>query len=283
MSSNTFTKPEIDLLVFTDLDATLLDHEDYQFEEALPAIRLLQAKHIPIIPATSKTVEELIIINQALNNHHPFIAENGCIICLPNGYFENQPSADEYRSYQLVKLTLGYSEVLKALLSLRETESCNFVGFNDMNVAAIAKETGLTIEQAKNAKKRVCSEPIIWLGSEDELIKFKALLEKIGLQAIKGGRFWHVLGKVNKAMAMQRLISLYQSNGFKAHTIALGDSPNDIDMLNEADTAIVIMRKDGTRLDYESNKKVIYSSEPAPVGWNASILQALSEFTTKSD
>lgn len=283
MSTNSYTKPEINLLVFTDLDATLLDHEDYSFEEALPAIRLLQSKHIPIIPATSKTVEELIIINQALNNRHPFIAENGCIICLPIGYFEYQPSADEYGSYQLIKLTMGYSEVLKALQSLREIERCNFIGFNDMTVETIAKETGLTIEQAKNAKKRVCSEPIIWQSSQDELIRFKALLESLDLQAIKGGRFWHVLGKVSKATAMRQLISLYQSNGLKAHTIALGDSPNDIDMLNEADTAIVIVRKDGTRLHYESNNKVIYSNEPAPEGWNTSILKALSEFTTKSD
>ena len=38
-----------ELLVFTDLDGTLLDHDTYSFEAALPCINLLKNNDIPII------------------------------------------------------------------------------------------------------------------------------------------------------------------------------------------------------------------------------------------
>jgi len=270
--------PAVNTLVFTDLDGTLLDHDSYQFDEALPAIQFLQTQGIPIIPTTSKTVAEMLIINRVLNNQHPFIAENGCIICFPQGYFQEPPKAEVCDSYSMIKLAPEYGEVLRVLHLLRETESFQFSGFNDMTVSNIAEETGLTIEQSQYAKQRACSEPIIWQSSEAELVRFKTLLARAGLRLIKGGRFWHVLGEANKAVAMQRLISIYAANGLvNINTIALGDSPNDIDMLNEADTAIVIKRKDGAQLSLASSSNVIYSNKPGPAGWNETVLTVLSE------
>ena len=42
-------KKDCHLLVFTDLDGTLLEYETYSFERALPAIRALKEKNIPLI------------------------------------------------------------------------------------------------------------------------------------------------------------------------------------------------------------------------------------------
>jgi mannosyl-3-phosphoglycerate phosphatase len=43
--------------VFTDLDGTLLDHFDYNFDAALATIADLKVRHISIIPNTNKTFE----------------------------------------------------------------------------------------------------------------------------------------------------------------------------------------------------------------------------------
>ena len=53
------SKKDYHLLVFTDLDGTLLDHETYSFELALPAIDVLKEKNIPLIFCTSKTRAEI--------------------------------------------------------------------------------------------------------------------------------------------------------------------------------------------------------------------------------
>jgi len=72
------------LLIFSDLDATLLDHNTYSFQEALPALQLIRKRKIPLILSSSKTYNEMMVIRKELNNHDPFIYENGSGI-----YFED--------------------------------------------------------------------------------------------------------------------------------------------------------------------------------------------------
>ena len=48
-----------DMLVFTDLDGTLLDHHDYSYDAALPTLRRLKKANIPLIFNTSKTAAEV--------------------------------------------------------------------------------------------------------------------------------------------------------------------------------------------------------------------------------
>ena len=43
------------LLVFTDLDGTLLDHHSYSHAAALPGLERLRGLEVPVIPVTSKT------------------------------------------------------------------------------------------------------------------------------------------------------------------------------------------------------------------------------------
>ena len=43
------------LLVFTDLDGTLLDHEDYSYAAANEALAELRSRRIPLILCSSKT------------------------------------------------------------------------------------------------------------------------------------------------------------------------------------------------------------------------------------
>ena len=76
----------IPLLVFTDLDGTLLDHHNYNWQAAAPALQRLEDLGCPVILNSSKTVAEMVDLRAALNNPHPFIAENGAVIAIPNGY-----------------------------------------------------------------------------------------------------------------------------------------------------------------------------------------------------
>ena len=65
------------MIVFTDLDGTLLDHETYRFDAALPALETLAARGVPLVLATSKTAAEIGPIRQALGRDVPAIVENG--------------------------------------------------------------------------------------------------------------------------------------------------------------------------------------------------------------
>lgn len=282
------------VLVFTDLDGTLLDHDTYEFAAALPTLKLLQSLNIPLIPTTSKTVAEILQINQRLNNQHPFIAENGCIIGMPEAYFSDAGPATaasvftaEFQPYTLLTLAPLYADVVGILQSLRDDHGFRFQGFNDMTACEIAKLTQLPLPKAELAKQRLCSEPLLWLGDESGLAAFKRLLQQHQLQLVKGGRFWHVFGLTNKGLAMQQLIDIYHRHELTRRTvIALGDSPNDIDMLDKAEIAIVIKHKDGTQLDYgvneHANGRLLVSGKPGPAGWNTALSAVLAQLQTNT-
>lgn len=74
-------------LIISDLDGTLLDARTYSFEEARPALELIRRNDLPLILCSSKTRAELEVWRNRLENHHPFITENGGGIFIPERYF----------------------------------------------------------------------------------------------------------------------------------------------------------------------------------------------------
>lgn len=101
------------LIVFTDLDGTLLDRETYSFEQALPALEVIQQKGIPLILSSSKTRAEIEIYRRELGYDHPFISENGGAIFIPKNYFSFQfPYDRELDGYDVLELGTFYPLIL---------------------------------------------------------------------------------------------------------------------------------------------------------------------------
>jgi predicted mannosyl-3-phosphoglycerate phosphatase (HAD superfamily) len=63
------TTPKV--VIFTDLDGALLDRETYSFEPALPALRFIKEKKIPLIFVSSKTRAEIEGYRKKLKNTIP--------------------------------------------------------------------------------------------------------------------------------------------------------------------------------------------------------------------
>ena len=72
------------ILVLTDLDGTLLDHYTYPSDAAFAATEQLKSRNIPIIPNTSKTLEEVQLISEELQLDGPFIIENVAAVWITN-------------------------------------------------------------------------------------------------------------------------------------------------------------------------------------------------------
>ena len=68
------------VLIFTDLDGSLLDRDTFKFDKISKYIKDLISKGIFIIPNSSKTKKEIDIFNKELDEDLPFIVENGAAI-----------------------------------------------------------------------------------------------------------------------------------------------------------------------------------------------------------
>jgi len=272
-------------IIFTDLDGTLLDHHDYSFEAAVPALQAAQDRGIPLILTTSKTLAEVQKINQALQNAQPAIVENGCALCFPldRDYPFEIGSHETIRGYAVVRFPPPYAKILQFIAQQRARHQWHLQGFDDMSPTDVAALTGLDEHQAEDAKQRLCSEPFLWLDNEDDLKRFIAAARDVRLEVTRGGRFWHLMGQSGKAQAMQAMRALFTADAAQAPTIiALGDSENDRGMLESADIAVVIKRHDGTHLDCRGKKKTLYTQQQGPAGWNAAILQILPELGSQN-
>lgn len=242
------------MIIFTDLDGTLLDHDSYDYSPARPALTALAARRIPVILCSSKTGPEIRALQQELDlTHWPAIVENGA------GTLAG--ACPDRAAYHKLRQTL---ETLPA--SLRR----HFTGFGDVSDAEVAQWTGLSPEAARRARDRAFTEPGLFQGSAEDEEAFVAALAAKGVTARHGGRFLTLSFGRTKADGLREVAAQLKASP----TVALGDAPNDRDMLRAADIAIIV-RNDHAR-DMGPIPGARRTSEPGPIGWNAAILDLLN-------
>ncbi len=260
------------LVIFTDLDGTLLDNR-YSFEKALPALQLLKEKDIPLIICSSKTRKEIEYYRRRLDNHHPFISENGGGIFIPKDYFDFQIpkfKIEENEEYLIIRLGARYPDLRRAIKEL-QNEGFDIKGFGDMTVEELADIANMSIDEAMMAKERDFDEPFIFKGDD---VKLKRLLESINAKGFNytQGRFHHIMGKSDKGNAVSILKDLYKEKFGDIKTVAIGDSPNDIPMLEKVNYPIIVQKPDGSYDQRITMRNLIKAGGIGPEGWNKAIL-----------
>ncbi|MEQ8825445.1 MAG: HAD-IIB family hydrolase [Filomicrobium sp.] len=257
------------LIIFSDLDGTLLDHKSYSFDAARPALSRAKAAGVPVILATSKTAAEVSEIADAMGLGTPAIVENGGGIWFPD-------HADEGLREALDPAGLTYEEILRSLVDLGDKWRSCFTGFSAMSVNDVMRATGLERPAAEKAMLRQHSEPGLWTGTEQELTVFSEAVRESGLQVLQGGRFLHVMGQTNKAARMLELKAAYERlwRGDKVMTAALGDAPNDQEMLETANFGFIIANPNGKQIPIlagEADGRIVRTQEAGPSGWNSAV------------
>lgn len=268
------------LLIFTDLDGTLLDHDTYDFAPALPALAAIRAAQVPLILCSSKTFAEMQYWCKALDLAHPFISENGGALFVPQNYFEKTFAASAERGeHSLILTGVGYSILRAALSEIAERTSLPLAGFGDLTVEQIAARTGLTFEQARLAKMRDADEPFFIDRDFDEndIKRLQTEVWRQGLRVTRGGRFFHLTGSSDKGTAAHQLIRLYQAAWQQPIcTAGLGDSLNDLPLLQAVEVPVLARKKNG-EVDESvlAQVKAQITKQPGPAGWNEAVLEIL--------
>lgn len=260
------------LIVFTDMDGTLLDHDNYSWHAAADAIEQLNQLNIPIICNTSKTYSEVSELHQSIGLNAPFIVENGSAI------YVNQSNHDHSEPTQPMHLLGAKRADILHCLALLKQQGFKFIGFNDWDTKQIAEQTGLSLAEAKLSSERSFSEPLIWQDSEANKLDFIHKLKEYGYTALQGGRFLSIQGQCDKGKALNWLNAFYQQQWQSPTlTIALGDSGNDVAMLNAADIAVWI--KSAKPFPQLNKIEQVYrSTKMGPEGWQEIMAHLLHKY-----
>lgn len=264
--------PKPRLIIFSDLDGTLLDHHSYDWSAAGPAMERLSASKIPVVLNSSKTISEVRGFRERMGNDAPFIVENGAAVVIPANCFGSSQE-------QVKRFGAARSEVLTLLGELRN-EGFAFSGFADMSPAEISEHSSLSEAEAELARDRVATEPLLWHGDDESLATFRRKLEAADCRLVQGGRFLHAMGNFDKADGVRFLLKKYreQDPAGRLVSVALGDSPNDQHMLEQADIAVIVRGVHSDSVVLPSQSRAIRSLKTGPAGWNECVLNLLIEY-----
>ncbi len=270
---DTLTKPKgaNHLVVFTDLDGTLLDHENYAFEPAVPAIQKLKELSIPLIFCSSKTAAEMRDLQKIIGVSAPFISENGGGIHFPQ---------DSSPAQEPIIIGLPFKNLKKKLKDLRQKYSIKIRMIDELSLEEFTNITGLASCQARKARQRNFSLPFLYENATtDEIHILYRAADDFGLKIIQGGRFFHATGGNDKGVAVKRVIDYYRNlYGYELRTIGLGDSLNDLPMLRIMNTPVIIPNPAITAPLEKALPNAWLAPMPGPRGWNSIISEILSVF-----
>ncbi len=268
MTTDPKTAPR--LIVFSDLDGTLLDHDSYSWAPAKPALAEMKRLDLPLILASSKTAAEIAALRHNLGfDHAPAIVENGAGILAPGA--------------EALAERTDHEAIRAALADLPADLRAPFTGFSDWSVAEVAENTGLPEAQAALAAQRQFSEPGLWHGTEEALARFEAALREKGITARQGGRYLTLSFGATKADRMTEIIAQYHP---RPQTMALGDAPNDVEMICAADHGVIVRNTHGPGLPVlpgEAAGRITRTHAPGPEGWNIAVLERIAQDVQRTE
>ncbi len=258
------------IVIFTDLDGTLLHNETFKFENIRQYIKNLLSKNISIIPNSSKTKTEIYNFCHELDEELPFIVENGAAIYKMNLVNSDFPEKIILSRDKDEILNIFFKKIPKELIS-----KCKFV--LKLKKDEQLKIFGLSEKQLSYASDRQFSVPLIFKGNKAEKNNLFRLAYNTGLTMQEGGRVINLSDKVSKSYAMKKVSRIFEkTEKQELKTIGVGDNFNDLDMLKSSDVACLVFNEK-FKLDTLNINNCLVSKKPAPEGWEEVVKMALEK------
>ncbi len=256
------------LVIFSDIDGTLIDTFTREYGNSKELINSLHKSLIPVVLCSSKTRAEQDKIRKDLGlEGEPFIVENGGAIVIPKGYFEVlKDNQNNDGVYKVVELGRPSTEIREALRKVRSKTGIVFKGVSDVSVDKLAQIVGLTRDEAERMSKRQYGETILQIDKADKY-ELEQALKEAGFRVIHGGRYFDVTFGNDKGIAVKMLIDLYRSKlGKDTLFVGVGDSMNDVPMLRCVDIPILVQKYDGSWAETDISN-IIRVEGIGPAGW----------------
>ena len=262
------------VLIFTDIDGSLLHRDTFKFDEIKDYLIQLISKGIFIIPTTSKTEKEILEFNNELGSRLPYISENGATISGLNLLNKNFPK----------KLILSREKdnlltIFKNVVPFSLQKKCKWI--SEMHKKNQSLIFGLKDKKLNMALDRKYTIPFLFEGNKSEKNDLSKIIKSEDLYLQEGGRVINLTDKVSKAKALKIFVKFFKMNNRNVKIIAVGDNYNDLEMLKISDFPCLVFNNTFT-LDEIPIDNLITTDKPSPEGWADVIKMALVKLKKNS-
>lgn len=250
--------------IFTDLDGTLLDAATFDFAAAVPVIEQLRRAGVPVIPVTSRTLEEVEPLATELGLDQYLVVEAGAAIARHGA-----------AGWDLEVVGPDADAMLGVISAIENDCDAHLSLYSVMKREEAARHSGLAVTKVAASQRRFCDEPfVVTKGKLEDII---AAAKASGYTVRHDGRMFHLCGASNNGAAVKR-VSKELGCTF---TVGIGDAEIDLDFLLQCDVRIVVPQAGG-KVDQKllaelPNARV--APAPAPHGWATAIASILEELS----
>lgn len=212
---------------------------------------------IPAVWLTSRSRLQFDEPRRRLGHRHPFIAEGGCAVYLPEDYFHLRPEAPGARSAKSVTLRLGrftciaVAEPLpaaaEALETLSEDTGVPIVTLRSLSPRELVQNTGLPQREAELARQRDFDDIFFFAGVSDEQVqRFVAEGLKRKLDFRQHGVLWSAAAGASTQRCIRELSKLYdRALHHHAHSVGVATVDMAESLLPFCDRSILLDNRAG--------------------------------------
>lgn len=229
----------------------------------------LDHEGMPAVWLTSRSRLQFDEPRRKLGHAHPFIAEEGCGVYLPEDYFHLRPDAAGARLANASTLRLGRftcipsAEALPAaadaLEALSQETGVPLVTLRSLSLRELAQNTGLPAREAELARQRDFDELFFFAGASDGQVE---LLLAEGRKRRMAFRQHGVLWSAAIGASIQRCVSaltrLYdRALRYHAHSVAVATADFAPSLFPFCDRGILLTHRNAEDDGSESSTKSI--------------------------
>ncbi len=253
------------VIIFTDLDETLLKDNKFNHKILNNFIKTLLKKEYEIIPVTSKTYLEVIDLLKQIKYKLPFSVENGAAY-----YFPINNSKD-YLYKKIVNPHAVKKNTIKKIFnkSIFKSYLSHLKFIENLSIVEQKKITKLNSKQLKDFNSREYSIPVLITGDKYFKKKFEETLFKYNLKIVFGGKLNNISGLHSKLNSLIFFSNKYKQRlrNKKIIIISLGDNQNDIEILNNSNYSGIVKNNIYKIVNLKKKKNIFRSFTEAPFGW----------------
>jgi len=225
--------------------------------------------NIPVVPVTNRSRLQFDATIRKFGFGHPFLAEGGCGVFLPEDYFHLKPP----RSVRLGRFTCipvasPQPAAAEMLDEVAEETGIEVVPLRDLSPRELSQNTGLPQRDAELLRQRDFDELFFFAGASDaDIERFRQAAAQHKAHARPRGALWSLAVGANLASCVRDLSNLYKRS-FRAspHSIGITTADEASELFPACDRCLLLADRDTTAAELADKCKTLplFSPETWP-------------------
>ena len=219
---------------------------------------------IPSVWVTSRSRTQIDQRLRELGHRHPFIAEEGSGVYLPEDYFHLRPAKTmRLGRFTCIPIAQTQPAAAEALESLSEATGVAVVTLRSLSRRELTQNLGLPAREAELARQRDFDEPFFFAGvSEPDIARFRSEADQRRLALRQHGVVWSLAVGADLRKCVREVSKLYD-RALRYHPTILGiATPEDAsDVFAGCDRGLLLTRRSPPEIPVPGSQRLFKMKE----------------------